>query len=249
MSNLPESEMTAHDGEAVGGQPFHDLDVLAKEKDRDFDGLFIPKAEGLALEDLVAAKDAEIAELRRLLVRRTEVADEVERGKVAAEMLAQQSKTIATLTAERAQYKEANQTMHDAFMEVRAKLNAWDTPHAPSTEAIVACVSRHLHELVAERDQLIEDIKERDRTYLAVQRAEGLERDRLAAEVARQRRINDGWAEEHAKRMAEMARQNRFWGALEETAARLEAHQHVMCSECEGIRLFVASALDAEAWE
>ena len=125
---------------------------------------------------------------------------------------------IIALTAELAQYKEANQTMHDAFMEVRAKLNAWDTPHAPSTEAIVACVSRHLHELVAERDQLIEDIKERDRTYLAVQRAEGLERDRLAA-------------------------------ALEETAARLEAHQHIMCSECEGIRLFVASALDAEAWE
>ena len=190
MSNLPESEMTAHDGEAVGGQPFHDLDVLAKEKDRDFDGLFIPKAEGLALEDLVAAKDAEIAELRRLLVRRTEVAHEVERGKVAAEMLAQQSKTIAELKAE---------------------------------------------------------IAERDRTYLAVQRAEGLERDKLAAEVARQRRINDGWAEEHAKRMAEMARQNRFWGALEETAARLEAHQHIMCSDCEGIRLFVASAL--EAWE
>ena len=71
---------------------------------------------------------------------------------------------------------------------------------------------------VAARDKLLEDIKERDRTYLAVQRAEGLERDRLAA-------------------------------ALEETAARLEAHQHVMCSECEGIRLFVASALDAEAWE
>ena len=102
MSNLPESEMTAHDGVAVGGQPFHDLDVLA-----------------------------------------------------------QQSKTIAELKAE---------------------------------------------------------IAERDRTYLAVQRAEGLERDRLAA-------------------------------ALEETAARLEAHQHIMCSECEGIRLFVASALDAEAWE
>ena len=144
---------------------------------------------------------------------------------------------IIALTAERAQYKEANQTMHDAFMEVRAKLNAWDTPHAPSTEAIVACVSRHLHELVAERDQLIEelagchcgrsmvhkacvaerdklleDIKDRDRTYLAVQRAEGLERDRLAA-------------------------------ALEETAARLEAHQHIMCSDC------VASDLDAEAWE
>ena len=167
-------------------------------------------------DKVLAAKDAEIAELRRLLVRRTEVADEVERGKVAAEMLAQQSKTIATLTAERAQYKEANQTMHDAFMEVRAKLNAWDTPHAPSTEAIVACVSRHLHELVAERDQLIEDIKERDRTYLAVQGAEGLERDRLAA-------------------------------ALEETAARLEAHQNIMCSDCEGIRLFVASALGA--WE
>ena len=101
--------------------------------------------------------------------------------------------------------------------------------------------------LTAERDKLLEDIKDRDRTYLAVQRAEGLERDRLAAEVARQRRINDGWAEEHAKRMAEMARQSRFWGALEETAARLEAHQHIMCSECEGIRLFVASALGA--WE
>ena len=51
-------------------------------------------------DKVLAAKDAEIAELRRLLVRRTEVADEVERGKVAAEMLAQQSKTIATLTAE-----------------------------------------------------------------------------------------------------------------------------------------------------
>ena len=61
---------------------------------------------------------------------------------------------IIALMAERAQYKEANQTMHDAFMEVRAKLNAWDTPHAPSTEVIVACVSRHLGELVAERDAL-----------------------------------------------------------------------------------------------
>ena len=70
--------------------------------------------------------------------------------------------------------------------------------------------------LTAERDKLLEDIKDRDRTYLAVQRAEGLERDRLAA-------------------------------ALEETAARLEAHQHIMCSDCEGIRLFVASALGA--WE
>ena len=37
--------------------------------------------------------------------------------------------------------------------------------------------------------------------------------------------------------------------ALEEIAARLEAHQHAMCSECEGIRGFVASVLDAEAWE
>ena len=90
--------------------------------------------------------------------------------------------TIATLTAERDQYKEANQTMHDAFMEVRAKLNAWDTPHAPSTEVIVACVSRHLDELVAERDALREDIKERDRTYLAVQQADGLEREKVEAE-------------------------------------------------------------------
>ena len=37
--------------------------------------------------------------------------------------------------------------------------------------------------------------------------------------------------------------------SLEEIAARLEAHQHAMCSECEGIRGFVASVLDAEAWE
>ena len=89
---------------------------------------------------------------------------------------------IIALTAELAQYKEANQTMHDAFMEVRAKLNAWDTPHAPSTEVIVACVSRHLDELVAERDALLEDIKERDRTYLAVQQADGLEREKVEAE-------------------------------------------------------------------
>ena len=133
--------------------------------------------------------------------------------------------TIATLTAERAQYKEANQTMHDAFMEVRAKLNAWDTPHAPSTEAIVACVSRHLHELVAERDQLIEELAGCHCGRSMVHKSCVAARDKLAAEVARLR------------------------PALEETAARLEAHQHIMCSECEGIRLFVASALDAEAWE
>ena len=134
------------------------------------------------------------------------------------------SEAVATLTAER-----------DQLIEELAGC------HCGRSMVHKACV--------AERDKLLEDIKDRDRTYLAVQRAEGLERDRLAAEVARQRRINDGWAEEHAKRMAEMARQSRFWGALEETAARLEAHQHIMCSECEGIRLFVASALDAEAWE
>ena len=87
--------------------------------------------------------------------------------------------TIATLTAERAQYKEANQTMHDAFMEVRAKLNAWDTPHAPSTEVIVACVSRHLDELVAERDALSMALH---RSYPSVQKAEGLEREKVEAE-------------------------------------------------------------------
>ena len=36
--------------------------------------------------------------------------------------------------------------------------------------------------LIAERDALLEDIKERDRTYLAVQQADGLEREKVEAE-------------------------------------------------------------------
>ena len=120
--------------------------------------------------------------------------------------------------------------------------------------AQIRAIIEQVATLTAERDALLEDIKERDRTYLAVQRAEGLEREKVEAErdalsMALHRSypsVQKAEGLERDKLEAEMNRQN---AALEEIAARLEVHQHAMCSECEGIRRFVASVLDSEYWE
>ena len=48
--------------------------------------------------------------------------------------------------------------------------------------AQIRAIIEQVATLTAERDALLEDIKERDRTYLAVQKADGLEREKVEAE-------------------------------------------------------------------
>lgn len=49
--------------------------------------------------------------------------------------------------------------LSDAYLRLRAKLQAWDTPHAPSPEQVWAHTEAKLDALMAERDRLLADLE------------------------------------------------------------------------------------------
>ncbi len=69
------------------------------------------------------------------------------------------AKRIAEVTKQRNELLHVERNLSDAYIRLRAKLNAFDTPWAPTPEQVYSHTEAKLDELIKQRDELLAAMK------------------------------------------------------------------------------------------
>lgn len=64
------------------------------------------------------------------------------------------------------QLQDSETRLSKAYLRIRTMLEAWDTPHAPTSEEVYRVTERALENLIAERDRLAKEIYDHKTNFL-----------------------------------------------------------------------------------